>query len=283
MLSNNKKILEHAYYHRYAVGGFNAPNLEIAMAIIEAGAKQKSPVIVESSKSEMHHAGAELLAAIVRRAAEKYNIPISIHLDHGDSYETVREAIEAGYTSVHIDGSGLPFEENMNVTKKVVALAHKHGVSVEGEVGKVLTPKFEGEDSNRSDFFTNPEEAQLFYKETKIDSLAISVGTSHGAYKGETKLDLERISRINHLLGIPLVLHGGSMCPEKQLRQAIFNGVAKVNINTELRLAFTNSIREHLEKNPEEHVPYNFLGPAKEEVKKVVDEKLKLFGSCGKA
>ena len=283
MLTTNKKILENAYYHRYAAGAFNAPNLEIATAIMEQAAKCNAPVIVEASKNEMHHAGAKYLAAVVRKAAENYDIPISMHLDHGDSYETVLEAIEAGFTSVHIDASNLPFEENLALTKKVVAYAHKHGVSVEGEVGKVLTPKYEGQDFDRSKYFTDPEEAKRFVTETKVDSLAIAIGSAHGAYKGEINLDIGRLAKISHLCGIPLVLHGGSMCPAGDLARAIYNGIAKVNINTELRLAFTNTIRDYLEKNPEEYVPYNFLGPAKEEVKKVVDEKLKLFGCCGKA
>ncbi|OIP24684.1 hypothetical protein AUK11_02685 [bacterium CG2_30_37_16] len=283
MLTTNKKILDEAYYHRYAVGAFNAPNLEIATAIIEAAVELKSPVIIEASKREMHHAGAEYLAAIVRKAAEKYKIPISIHLDHGDSYETAIEAIEAGFTSVHFDGSALPFIENLRITKKVVAYAHKHGVSVEGEVGKVLTPSFQGQDANKKDFFTDPEQAKQFINETKIDSLAISIGTSHGAYKGDTNLDIDRLGKINQLCHIPLVLHGGSMVPYDQLKQAIFNGIAKVNINTELRLAFSNTIRDRLEKDPAEYVPYNYLGAAKDEVRKVAEDKIQEFGSVGKA
>lgn len=282
MLTTNKKILENAYYHRFAVGAFNVPNLEIASAVIEVAVKLQSPVIIESSKSEMHHGGADYLAAIVRKAAEKYKIPMSIHLDHGDSFETVSEAIEAGYTSVHIDGSNLPFEENLALTKKVVAFAHKRGVSVEGEVGKVLTPKFEGEDRHRADFFTDPNDAKYFIEETKVDSLAISIGSAHGAYKGKIELDLNLLAKISRLCGIPLVLHGGSMVPTDQLKRAIYNGIAKININTELRLIFTNTIRSYLEAHPEEYVPYVYLREAKDEVKKVVEEKMKLFGSVKK-
>jgi len=282
LLTSSKKIVEDAYYHKYGVGSFNVPNMEILTAIIEVASKLKSPVIIQSSKREMHHGGVEYIAASVRRAAKKYDIPIALHLDHGDSLETVKEAIEAGYNSVHIDGSSLSLDQNIILTREVVAYAHKRGVSVEGEVGKVPTPKFEGEDKERADFFTKPEEAKFFVEKTKVDFLAVAIGTAHGAYKGEIKLEIDRTKELNSKIKIPMVLHGGSMCSARQLHKVIFYGVAKININTEMRLAFTEKIREILIAYPKEYIPYNYLGPAKENVKKVVEEKIRLFKSNGR-
>jgi fructose-bisphosphate aldolase, class II len=282
LLTSSKKIVEDAYYHKYAVGSFNVPNMEILSAVLEVANKLNSPVIIQSSKREMQHGGAEYIAASVRRAAQKYRVPIALHLDHGDSLATVKEAIEAGYNSVHIDGSGLPLDQNIALTREVVAYAHKRGVSVEGEVGKVPTPKFEGEDKERSDLFTKPEEAKLFVEKTKVDFLAVAIGTAHGAYKGEAKLEIDRTKELNRQVKIPMVLHGGSMCPARQLHKVVFYGVSKININTELRLAFTEKIRDVLNANPKEYVPYNYLGPAKEDVKKVVEEKIRLFKSNGR-
>jgi len=305
MLVTNKELLRKAQKEAYAVGAFNIQNLESLLAVVEAAVEEESPVIVAVTPSAIKYGGLNYLAGLVKTAAEVSPIPISLHLDHGEDVETVKKCLEAGFTSVMIDGSHLPFEENISLTKRVVDLAHQKGVSVEGELGRLAGIE-EKTVAEREAVLTDPIEAEEFVRRTGVDALAVSIGTSHGAYKfkGEPKLDFERLKQIRERVDVPLVLHGASSVPqwiiekatkygaelagakgipEDHIRKAIALGITKINIDTDLRLAFTATIREVLATSPKEFDPRKILGPAKEAMKEVVKAKMRLFGSSGKA
>ncbi|HDN05374.1 MAG TPA: class II fructose-1,6-bisphosphate aldolase [Candidatus Bathyarchaeota archaeon] len=305
MLVTNKELLLPAMQKGYAVGAFNIQNLESLLAVVEAAVEEKSPVIVAVTPSSIKYGGLAYLTKIVRTAAESAPVPMSLHLDHGKDFETVSKCVEAGFTSVMIDGSFLKFEENIALTKRVVDLAHAKGVSVEAELGRLAGVE-ESTVEEREAVLTDPDSAKEFVEQTGVDTLAVAIGTSHGAYKfkGEAKLDFERLRLIRERVNIPLVLHGASSVPqwiiqkavkygaelagakgipEEHIKKAISLGISKINIDTDLRLAFTATIREVLSTKPKEFDPRKILGPAKEAMKDVVKSKMRLFGSSGKA
>jgi fructose-bisphosphate aldolase class II len=305
MLVTSKELLKKAQREAYAVGAFNIQNLESLLAVVEAAVEEKSPVIVAVTPSAIKYGGLNYLAGLVKTAAKALPILISLHLDHGEDVETVKKCLETGFTSVMIDGSHLPFEENISLTKHVVDLAHPKGVSVEGELGRLAGVE-EKTVEEREAVLTDPMEAEEFVRRTGVDALAVSIGTSHGAYKfkGEPQLDFERLKQIRERVHVPLVLHGASSVsqwiiekatkygaelagakgiPEDHIREAIALGITKINIDTDLRLAFTATIREVLATSPKEFDPRKILGPAKEAMKEVVKAKMRLFGSSGKA
>ena len=305
MLVTNKELLLPAMQKGYAVGAFNIQNLESLLAVVEAAVEEKSPVIVAVTPSSIKYGGLAYLTKIVRTAAESAPVPMSLHLDHGKDFETVSKCVEAGFTSVMIDGSFLKFEENVALTKRVVDLAHAKGVSVEAELGRLAGVE-ESTVEEREAVLTDPDSAKEFVEQTGVDTLAVAIGTSHGAYKfkGEAKLDFERLRLIRERVNIPLVLHGASSVPqwiiqkavkygaelagakgipEEHIKKAISLGISKINIDTDLRLAFTATIREVLSTKPKEFDPRKILGPAKEAMKEVVKSKMRLFGSSGKA
>jgi len=300
MLVVGKELLLAARRGGYAVGAFNIQNLESLLAVVEAAVEERSPVIVAVTPGAIKYAGLNHLAGLVKAAADSAPVPMALHLDHGEDIETVRKCLEAGFTSVMIDGSHLPFEENVALTRKVVELAHLRGVSVEGELGKLAGVE------EREAVLTDPDEAKEFVERTGVDALAVSIGTSHGAYKfkGEPRLDFERLRVIREKVDVPLVLHGASSVPqwiiekatkygaeltgakgipEDHIRRAIEFGITKINIDTDMRLAFTATVREVLANQPKEFDPRKILGPAKEAMKEVVKAKMRLFGSSGKA
>ncbi|QSQ08447.1 Fructose-bisphosphate aldolase [Koleobacter methoxysyntrophicus] len=277
-----KEILQDARKGSYAVGAFNTNNMEIVQAIVEAAVEENSPVILQASQGALKYAGIEYITAMVKAAAEIAPIPIALHLDHGTSFEQIVKCIRYGFTSVMIDGSKYPLEENIRITKKVVEIAGAVGVSVEAELGKIGGTEDDISVSEKEAYMTDPQEAVRFVKETGVDSLAIAIGTAHGPYKGEPKLDFDRLEKISSLVDIPLVLHGASGVPEDSIRKAVERGICKINIDTDIRQAFARAVREFLEKNPKEYDPRKILGPAKEEMKKVIREKIRLFGSSGK-
>jgi fructose-bisphosphate aldolase class II len=277
-----KEILQDARKGSYAVGAFNTNNMEIVQAIVEAAVEENSPVILQASQGALKYAGIEYITALVKAAAEIAPIPIALHLDHGTSFEQIVKCIRYGFTSVMIDGSKYPLEENIRITKKVVEIAGAVGVSVEAELGKIGGTEDDISVSEKEAYMTDPQEAVRFVKETGVDSLAIAIGTAHGPYKGEPKLDFDRLEKISSLVDIPLVLHGASGVPEDSIRKAVERGICKINIDTDIRQAFARAVREFLEKNPKEYDPRKILGPAKEEMKKVIREKIRLFGSSGK-
>jgi fructose-bisphosphate aldolase class II len=304
MLVTNKDLLYPARQKAYAVGAFNINNLESLLAVAEAAVEEKSPVIVAVTPSAIKYAGLAYLAKIAKTAAETAPVPMSLHLDHGENFETAAKCIEAGFTSVMIDGSFLKFEENAALTKRVVDFAHPKGVTVEAELGRLAGVE-ESTVEEKEAVLTDPNAAKEFVEKTGVDALAVAIGTSHGAYKfkAEPKLDFERLKFIKEKVDVPLVLHGASSVPqwiiekavkygaeltgakgipEEHIKKAISLGIAKINIDTDLRLAFTASIREFLANSPKEFDPRKILGPAKEAMKEVVKGKMRLFGSSGK-
>ena len=305
MLVTNKDLMVPASKQAYAVGAFNINNLETLLAVSEAAADEKSPIIIAVTPSAIKYGGLAYLAKMVRTAAESSPVPMSLHLDHGEDFETVAKCVDAGFTSVMMDGSFLKFEENIAVSRRVVDLAHSKGVSVEAELGRLAGVE-EKTVEEKEAVLTDPKVAKDFVERTGVDALAVAIGTSHGAYKfkAEPKLDFDRLKLIRDEVKVPLVLHGASSVPqliiekavkygaelsgakgipEEHIKKAITLGIAKINIDTDLRLAFTATVREVLTKSPKEFDPRKILGPAKEAMKEVVRGKMRLFGSSGKA
>jgi len=281
-------LLNKASQKGYAVGAFNTSNLEITQAIIEVAEALNAPVIIATSEKEAEFMGMEYVVALVQKASTRLKIPLALHLDHAKSLESALKAIELGYTSVHIDGSALPFEGNVGLTLGVVEVARSVGVSVEGELGQIygtssLHQEIPIKKVAKKTGFTDPEKAFEFVKLTGVDSLAVAIGTAHGLYQGQEKLDFKRLAAIKKKVNIPLVLHGGSGLSEKSIKKAIKLGVSKINVNTELRLAYAQALRESLAQDSQEIVPYKFLASAKEAVKEVVASKIKLFGAYNQA
>lgn len=277
------ELLRRAYEEGYAVGSFNINNMEILQAILQAAEEEKSPVMIQTSQGAIKYAGAAYLAAMVKAGAEQVSVPVALHLDHGDDWKVALQCLRYGWTSLMYDGSHLPLEENIRETRRVVEMAHAVGVSVEGELGRISGVEEQVAVSEREAFFTDPEEAEIFVRETGVDYLAVSIGTAHGLYKGKPDLDFPRLEEIQRRVKIPIVLHGGSGVPEDQIKKAISLGVAKINIDTELRQAFLKTMREKLEENPDQLDPRKVLGPGRDAMVAVVKEKMRLFGSSGKA
>lgn len=283
MLVTGKEILQHAHKNNYAVGAFNISNLEIAKAVLDAAAECKAPVILQTSESAIKYAGFQELSAIVKVLADKTPVPVALHLDHGTTYETIIGCIRNGWTSVMIDGSHHPLEENIAVTNEIIKVARAVGVSVEAELGRLSGVEDNISVSDKDAFYTDPQEAVTFVKETDVDSLAISIGTAHGKYKGIPKLDLDRLQEIKKLVNIPIVLHGASGVPEDQIREATKLGVNKINIDTDIRVAFSDALKEVFQNKPEEYDPRKLLTASMANMKKVVMGKIEMFGSCNKA
>ncbi len=292
-MKNLKYYLEKAQKDGFAIGQFNFSDFTQMKAIVEKCAELKSPVILGTSEGESKFFGldeAVALRDVLRKKGPKgYPLPIFLNLDHGKTLEYLKEAINAGYDMVHFDGSKMPLEENIEIAKEVVKYAKKKGVVVEGEVGKIGTDssrlyseKFEIKEED----LTKPNEAEKFVKEAKVDLLAVSIGTFHGIDVSGVcpNLRLDVLEKIKEKIGGTfLVLHGGSGTPEEDVKEAIKLGIIKININTELRLAFSGNLRRFLDNNKEEVVPYKFLADAKNSVEKVVELKINLFGSANKA
>ena len=260
-----------------AVGAFNVHNMEDVQGVVWAAEELGTPVIVMASESALKYAGVSYIAQLVRTAAEAVSIPIALQLDHGSSFEIAKACIECGFTSVMIDGSRLPFAENAALTRQVVELAHAHGVSVEAELGRVGGKEDDLEVAAQDAFLTNPDEAVEFVRQTGIDVLAPAIGTVHGLYKGEPKLDFARLREIARRVDVPLVLHGGSDLPVDALQEAIRCGIAKVNIGTDLKYAVTNGVRAYLKENPEEYEPRKVFAAGREAAKQLVMEKLRIL------
>ena len=309
-LVTTKKMFEDAYKGGYAVGAFNVNNMEIIQGIVEAGKKLNAPLILQVSKGARAYANHLYLVKLVEAAVEESGLQIALHLDHGPDFETCKACIDGGFTSVMIDGSSLPYEENVAVTKKVVDYAHAHGVVVEGELGQLAGVEDEVNVSAEDASYTNPDQVEDFVKRTGVDSLAIAIGTSHGAYKfkpgqkPQLRFDiLEEVSK--RLPGFPIVLHGassvvpefveeinkygGSMpdaigIPEDMLRQAATMAVCKINIDSDLRLAMTAAIRKHFVEHPSDFDPRQYLKPARSAIEGMVEHKINtVLGCAGKA
>ncbi|MEW8972594.1 MAG: class II fructose-1,6-bisphosphate aldolase [Tissierellaceae bacterium] len=283
MLLTGKELLLDAQKNKYAVGAFNINNMEIIQAIVSAAEELNSPVIIQASQGGLKYAGVEYIAALGKLAGRNSRVPVALHLDHGTDFDQVMQCIRNGFTSVMIDGSRFPLEENIEFTKKVVDIAHSVGVTVEAELGKIGGTEDHITVSERDATFTDPEEARMFVEQTGVDYLAIAVGTAHGVYKGEPKLDYDRIKAIREVVDVPLVLHGSSGVPSESLQKAIPLGICKINIDTDIRASFAKAVNEFVKENPDEIDPRKILSPATKAMKEVIMEKMNIFGSAGKA
>ncbi len=283
MLKTGDEILRHADQHGYAVGAFNINNMEIAQAIIKGAEACNAPVFLQASQGAIKYAGIEYIAAIGKTIAANTDVPVALHLDHGTDFKDIMSCIQHGFKSVMIDASQFPLEENIAKTKEIVNIAHSIGVSVEAELGKIGGTEEHISVAEEDVVYTDPEEAKYFVEETGVDSLAIAVGTAHGVYKGEPKIDFERIKQINELVDIPLVLHGSSGVSYDDLRKAVSMGIRKINIDTDIRASFAQTVANFIKENPDEIDPRKILGPARDAMAEVVEEKIKVFGSNGKA
>lgn len=312
MLTTLATVLQKAHRGKYAVGAFNINNLELALGVMDAATQTRSPVILQTSEGAIAYAGMEYLAAIAWTAAASTSAPVVFHLDHGKDASLVERAVKSGlYTSVMIDGSHLPYKENVRVTKKMVGLAHRRGVSVEAELGAIAGIEDFVSVAERDAHLTDPDEAMRFIKETGCDALAVAIGTAHGVFKfkGEPTLDIARLKKIKTGTRHPLVLHGASgvssaarekikdHCDDLHdcnrvkdargvsdalIRQAVAGGINKINIDSDLRLAFTAAVRSALVSDTSTVDPRKIVGPARTAVAEVVAEKMRLFGSAGK-
>lgn len=313
-LTHTRDLFAKALKGKYAIGAFNVNNMELLQAIVEACEEEKAPVILQISKGARQYANPVYLKKLIEAAISVTNIPIAVHLDHGDSFELCKQCIDEGFTSVMIDGSHLPFEKNVELTKRVVDYAHKHNCVVEGELGQLVGAQHDdgeaGGGYSKGGVYTHPDEAVEFVRLTGVDSLAVAIGNSHGAYKfkGEQHLDIERLKAIKKALvdaglgDYPLVLHGASSVPrdivteinrfggklgddtagvpEVDIEVARRTGCTKVNIDTDLRLAMTAAIRRVFAENPKEFDPRKYLGPARQKVKELVRHKVKNVLCC---
>ncbi|HEC78601.1 MAG TPA: class II fructose-1,6-bisphosphate aldolase [candidate division WOR-3 bacterium] len=305
MLVGLNEILPRARKKKYGVGAFNTTNLEITQAILTAAQAQNSPVIIATSEKAIKYAGMENISLMIRTMAEKIKIPVVLHLDHGKTFELIKECIKFGYTSVMIDASDLPFKENLQLTRRVVRYAHKRNVTVEAELGMLAGIEDDINIKREQAVYTSPQEAKLFAEESECDALAVAIGTSHGAYKfkGKPKLRIDILKKIARQVKIPLVLHGASAVkarwinrvnrfggalkrtrgvPDDLIKQAIKNGISKINTDTDLRIAFTAGVREFLKNNPDVFDPRKIIGRGREAVIRVVTERIILFGSKNK-
>ena len=281
-LVTTKQMLLDAQKGNYAVGAFNVENMEMVMAVMEAAEELKSPVIMQTTPSTVKYAGLDFFLANIKAAAERASVPVAMHLDHGSSFELAMQAYRTGYTSIMIDGSHGSFEENIAVSKAVADACTPSGIPVEAELGKVggKEDDLDGGDDNP---YTDPDQAVEFVKRTGITSLAVAIGTAHGVYKGEPKLDLDRLSEIREVVDIPLVLHGTSGVPDETVTECVNRGICKVNYATDLRIAFTKGVSEVFSENPDVIDPKKYNACGKERVKEYVMSKMKVCKSVGKA
>ena len=307
-LVTTKEMFEKSIKEGFAIGAFNVNNMEIIQAIVDAAKEENSPVILQASSSAIKYARPIYLKKMVEAAVEETNIPIVLHLDHGPDFETCKACIDAGFTSVMIDGSKYDFEENVALTKQVVDYAHPRGVVVEAELGKLAGIEDDVNVAASDAMYTDPMQAKEFVERTGCDSLAIAIGTSHGAYKfkGEAKLRFDILAKVKELIpNTPIVLHGAStvipelveICnkygadipgakgvPDEILHEASKSGVSKINVDTDLRLAMTAAIRKEFTENPSVFDPRKYLGPARDLIKETVQHKIRdVFGSSNKA
>lgn len=275
-------MLLNAQKGNYAVGAFNVENMEMVMAVMEAAEELKSPVIMQTTPSTVKYAGLDFFLANVKAAAERASVPVAMHLDHGSSFELAMQAYRTGYTSIMIDGSHESFEGNIAVSKAVADACAPSGIPVEAELGKVggKEDDLDGGDDNP---YTDPNQAVEFVKRTGVNSLAVAIGTAHGVYKGEPKLDLDRLSEIRKVVDIPLVLHGTSGVPDETVTECVNRGICKVNYATDLRIAFTKGVEAVFEENPDVIDPKKYNAKGKEYVKKYVMSKMRVVKSVGKA
>ena len=307
-LVTTKNMFEKSIAEKFAVGAFNINNMEFVQGIMDAAAEENAPVILQTSSSAIKYARIPFLKKMIEAGLEEHDIPVALHLDHGPDFETCKLCVDSGYTSVMFDGSKYDFEKNIELTKQVVDYAHEHGVVVEAELGKLAGVEDDVNVAENDAMYTDPEQALEFVQRTGCDSLAIAIGTSHGAYKfkGEPRLRFDILEKVKELMpNVPIVLHGAStvipeyveMCnkyggnmpgakgvPDEMLHEASKRGVSKINVDTDLRLAMTAAIRKVFVETPEQFDPRKYLGPGRDFIKETVKHKIRdVFGSSNKA
>ncbi|MFH1683238.1 MAG: class II fructose-1,6-bisphosphate aldolase [Candidatus Woesearchaeota archaeon] len=303
MLTDTKTILQKAHRNNYAVGHFNINNMEILQGVVQAGINLNSPLILATSEGAIKYAGINFLYSLAETASELTKLPIALHLDHGKDLSIIKQAIKIGYSSVMIDASHYEFEKNLKLTRQIVNLAHKKGISVEAELGTIGGT--EDLVSEKKIIYTDPQKAKEFVDQTGCDFLAVAIGTSHGAYKfkGAAKLRIDILKEIKRKTKVPLVLHGASGVPQaivkqaeqygaklsgvkgvpdSQIRLAVKNGINKINTDTDLRIAFDAGVRKFIHTHPKDFDPRHILSPARELIQKVVEQRIRLFGSQNK-
>ena len=273
----SEKMLLDAQKGGYAVGAFNVENMEMVMAVIAAAEELRAPLMLQTTPSTIKYAGLDMYLANVKAAAEHASVPVCLHLDHGDSFDLAMRALRTGYTSIMIDGSHNVFEENIAGTKAVADACRPSGIPVEAELGKV-GGKEDDLDGGEGNGYTDPLEAKEFVERTGVTSLAVAIGTAHGVYKGVPKLDLDRLAEIRKVVDIPLVLHGASGLSEEAVVESIKRGICKVNFATELRIAYTDGVKEFLAANPDAFDPKKYGKVAMEHVKAIVETRMKMCG-----
>ncbi|RJQ33317.1 ketose-bisphosphate aldolase [Candidatus Parcubacteria bacterium] len=284
-----KQIINKAKQKRYAVGAFNTSNLEITLAIVRAAVKMKSPVIIQTSESAIGYSNLETLFGLMTNVANTVgrSVPIAIHLDHGKDLATIKDCIKIGYNSVHIDASEKDFATNIRLSRQVADWGHKKKIWVQAELGSILGKegmvKLETGEINMKDLLTDPYQAIDFVAKTKVDTLAISVGTIHGSFKGIERVDHTLLKKIAALVNIPLVLHGGSGLNAGTFKKSIKNGISVINIDTNLRLAFKNALQKSIKQSENLVDPRKILAPSTEAMQKEVEKMIHIFGSTNKA
>ncbi|MCY9511092.1 tagatose bisphosphate family class II aldolase [Paenibacillus larvae] len=275
-VQNTKHMLLHAQQHQYAVPAFNIHNLETIQVIVETAEELRSPVILAATPGTFNYGGRDYIQAIVEAAARRSTVPIALHLDHHETLEDIQASVELGTRSVMIDASHHPFQDNIAIVNEVVEYAHAHDATVEAELGRLGGQEDDLVVDVADSFYTDPASAQTFVEQTGIDSLAVAIGTAHGLYKSEPKLDFERLADIRKIVDIPLVLHGASGIPAADVRRCIGLGCCKVNIATELKIPFSGALRQYLMEHPEANDPRKYMAPAKQAMKQVVTEKIQM-------
>lgn len=274
------EMMKKAREGRYAIGAFNVENMEMVQAVIAAAAEMRSPVILQTTPATVKYAGLDYYLANVAVAAARTDVPVALHLDHGSSFGLAMQALRAGYTSIMIDGSHLSLDDNIALTKSVVAACRPAGIPVEAELGTIGGKE---DDLSGKPGYTEPADAKAFVDAGGMSSLAVAIGTAHGVYKGTPKLDVERLSKIRAVVDIPLVLHGTSGVPDDQVRGCVSRGICKVNYATDLRIAFSDGVKQYLKEHPDAFDPKKYGAAGRELVKTYVMQKIEVVGSVGKA
>lgn len=280
---STREMLKKAQREGYAVPAFNIHNLETLQVVVETAAELKSPVILAGTPSTIVYAGGEYIVAMAETAAKEYNIPIAIHLDHYEEVDAIKHYVDLGFKSTMIDASHESYENNVRIVKAVVEYAHRFDATVEAELGRLGGQEDDLVVDEKDAMYTNPDQAKDFVDKTGIDSLAVAIGTAHGLYKGEAKLDFERLKEIRAVVEVPLVLHGASDVPDQLVKKAISLGICKVNVATDLKIPFSDAVKKYFVENPNANDPRKYMTPGKEAMKKIVEHKIMVCGSNGKA
>lgn len=279
---STRQMLRDAQENRYAVPAFNIHNLETLQVVADTARQMRSPLIIAVTPSTIDYAGDDYVVAMAEVAARQTDTPLAVHLDHFEDVARIKAAVDKGFRSCMIDASAEPFAQNVAKVREVVAYAHRYDATVEAELGKLVGVEDDLVVDEKDAMYTNPEEAEKFVRETGIDSLAVAIGTAHGLYKGEPKLDFERLAAIRARVAVPLVLHGASDVPDALVQKAISLGVCKVNVATDLKIPFSDAIKAHFKAHPKANDPRKYLTPAKEAMEAVVRKKILVCGSANR-